>query len=465
MAERLALYATAARGTEDLLAAELEELGARRVRQDRGGVRFHANLDEALRVSLWSRIAMRVLLPLGEEAEAPGAEGLYEAARAVAWEDHLLPSTTFAVEATVRDSQVTHSGFAALKVKDALVDRMREALGGRPDVDTRTPQVRVVAHLSRDRLSLSLDLCGEPLHRRGYRARPTPAPLKETLAAAILRAERYTGEEPFLDPMCGSGTLAIEAALIARRRAPGLNRSFSVEGWPAMGLRAREVIAALKQEARAQERKVEVPIVARDKDADALEAVRRNVAAARLTAEVSVEEADALSPPPPPAATGLLATNPPYGDRLEGGRGQKGMKSFYFKLGDSLGRMDGWRLSVLVGNPAFESAFHQRPSRKRELWNGPIQCDLLSYAPRGAGRRPEDPAAPGPRGEGAPRGAGPRGGGPRGEGGPRGGRGPRGPGAGREGRSPHGGRDLPGGHADGEAGGGEDGGEGGGGPA
>lgn len=399
MAERLALYATTARGTEDLLAEELEELGARRVRQDRGGVRFHANLDEALRIALWTRIAMRILMPLGE-ADAPGAEGLYEAARAIAWEDHLSPRSTFAVEATVRDSQVTHSGFAALKVKDALVDRMRERTGARPDVDTREPDVRVVAHLARDRVALSLDLCGEPLHRRGYRARPTPAPLKETLAAAILRAERYTGEEPFLDPMAGSGTLAIEAGLIARRRAPGLTRPFSVERWPHLGDQAAKVLEAYRQEARAQERKVEVPIVARDRDEEALEAIRRNVAAARLGQEIRVEAQDVLVPATPPAESGLLATNPPYGDRLEGGRGQKGMKSFYFKLGESLSQLEGWRLSVLSGNPAFESAFHRRPSRRRDLWNGPIPCTLLSYparrapgasdAPLGAGEQAAD---------------------------------------------------------------------------
>jgi putative N6-adenine-specific DNA methylase len=378
MAERLQLYATCARGTEELLAAELTELGARKVRQDRGGVRLAANLDEALYLSLWTRIAMRVLVPLGE-FEAFGADGLYDAASTVPWEEHLGRDTTFAVEATVRDSEVTHSKFAALKIKDALVDRLRDKRGHRPDVDVRDPDVSVVAHLSRDRLSLSLDLCGDALHRRGYRARPTLAPLKETLAAAILRAEGYTGEEALLDPMCGSGTLVIEAGLIARRRAPGLNRAFGIERWPSHGEKARAVLADFKQQARAQERKVIVPLVARDKDPEVLEAVRRNVQAARLSEEIRVEEHDALVPIAPPAPSGLLVTNPPYGDRLEGGRGQKGMKSFYFKLGESLGELRGWRMSVLSGNTAFESAFHRRPSNRRTLWNGPIECTLLSY--------------------------------------------------------------------------------------
>src|ERR687888_1249090 len=193
MARRFQLFATCARGTEDLLAEELESLGCPRIRRDRGGVRFSANLDEALRACLWTRIAMRILFPLGE-FEARGAEGLYEAAAQVPWEEHLTAATTFAVEATVRQGEPGHSAFIALKIKDALVDRLRQKLGARPDVNKRDPDIRVVAHLAGDTLTLSLDLCGEPLHRRGYRVGPTVAPLKETLAAAILRAVGYAGD-------------------------------------------------------------------------------------------------------------------------------------------------------------------------------------------------------------------------------------------------------------------------------
>ncbi len=378
MAERLALFATTARGTEELLAQELKELGARRIRQDRGGVRFMASLDEALKVCLWSRIAMRVLYPLGE-MEAHGAQGLYDAVASVPWEEHLTPETTFAVEATLKDSEHSHTGFVALKVKDAIVDRMRDKLGSRPDVNPRNPDVSVVAHLVRERLSLSLDLCGEPLHRRGYRVRPTAAPMTETLAAALLRAANYTGEEPLVDPMCGSGTILIEGGLIARRRAPGLLRDFAVEKWPHLATRAKELLEDLRADARRNERKVGVPLLGFDKDPDALEAARRNVKAARLSEEILIEEGDATKLPPLPEGGGLLLTNPPYGDRLGSG-GQKGMKSFYFKLGDSLRAQRGWRLFVLSGNPAFESAFHSRPKSRRELWNGPIPCTLLGYS-------------------------------------------------------------------------------------
>jgi len=378
MPPRLPLFATAARGTEALLADELEELGAVRIRRDPGGVRFSANLAEALRVCLWTRLAMRVLWPVGE-GEAPGADGLYAVAEAVPWEEYLTPDTTFAVEASLQKSEHVHSGFVALKLKDAIVDRMRARAGRRPDVDSRTPDVQVVAHLSGTWLQLSLDLAGEPLNRRGYRVRQTVAPLKETLAAAMLRAARFTGEEAVLDPMCGSGTLLIEAAWMAARRAPSLGRHFAVERWPELGPLARPLLAELRAEAQAHQRPVPIPLWGFDRDEEALGAARANLRAAGLTGTVQLQEGDATRPLPlPPGAHGLLVTNPPYGDRLGTG-GQKGMKSFYFQLGEQFDALSGFRAAILSGNPAFESAFHHRPSARLALWNGPIACTLLSY--------------------------------------------------------------------------------------
>lgn len=380
MPERLSLFATASRGTEDLLAAELSELGAKRVRQDRGGVRFLANLNEALRICLWTRIAMRALFPL-TTSEAKGADGLYAAAHAVPWEEHLTPETTFAVDATLKDSEHAHSGFVALKIKDAIVDRLRDKLGRRPNVDTHNPDVRVVAHLARTQLSLSLDLCGDPLFQRGYRVKTTEAPMKETLAAALLRDAGYTGEEPLVDPMCGSGTILLEAGLIARRRAPALFRRLAVERWPRLGPAAHAELERLRDEAQAQERDLPFPIMGYDKDPEAVEAARRNVKAAGLEAFIRVRDGDATSPFELPAGPGLLATNPPYGERLGSG-GQKGMKTFYFKLGERLGQVEGYRMEILIGNPAFESAFHRRPSRSRRVFNGPIECTLYGYPAR-----------------------------------------------------------------------------------
>lgn len=380
MAVRLPLFATCTRGTEPFLATELEALGCKRIRQDRGGVRFMAALDEILRVCLHSRIAMRVLYPLGEY-DAPGADGLYEAARKVDWSEWITPNTTFAVEATLKDSEHTHTGFVALKIKDGIVDAIREKHGRRPDVDTHNPQVSVVAHLAKQKLSLSLDLCGEPLFKRGYRIKTTVAPLKETLAAALLMAAGYTGEEPLADPMCGSGTLVIEGAWMAMKRAPGLKRRFALEDWPQFSKQATPLLEELRREAVAQQRTLPFQLVARDYNEDALTAVRRNVVAAGLSTAVKIEEADVLRSAPPEGAPGLLISNPPYGERIGEG-GQKGMKSFFHTLGNALDQWHGWRLALLAGNSAFESAFGRRPSKRFDVWNGPIACQLLQYPPR-----------------------------------------------------------------------------------
>jgi 23S rRNA (guanine2445-N2)-methyltransferase / 23S rRNA (guanine2069-N7)-methyltransferase len=181
--------------------------------------------------------------------------------------------------------------------------------------------------------------------------------------------------------MCGSGTLLIEGGLIAARKAPAMGMDFAIERWPSLRDSAREILRDLRAEAKAQERTVPCPIVGTDRDDESVVAAKKNAGQAGLGTAIQVEVGDAISPRPfenlPP---GLIVTNPPYGDRLTGG-GQKGMKTFYFQLGDSIGKMPGWRLAILSGNPAFESAFHHRPSGKRELWNGPIQCELLTYPP------------------------------------------------------------------------------------
>jgi putative N6-adenine-specific DNA methylase len=208
------------------------------------------------------------------------------------------------------------------------------------------------------------------------------APLKETLAAAILRTARYTGDEPLVDPMCGSGTFLIEAGLIAVRRAPNVHRSFGIERWPSLGPEAHTILERLRAEARANERRAPFPIRGFDRNTEAVEAARANVRAARLEREVTVTSADATRPLPLGEVDhGLLVTNPPYGDRLTQG-GQKGMKTFYFQLGERLGGRAGFRMAILSGNPAFEAAFHHRPVRRLPLWNGPIECTLLEYGPR-----------------------------------------------------------------------------------
>jgi 23S rRNA (guanine2445-N2)-methyltransferase / 23S rRNA (guanine2069-N7)-methyltransferase len=370
----LSFFATASAGTEDLLAAELRAIGAIGIRPGRGGVRFTGEIPGALKACLWLRTAMRVLYPLSSFPAADEKQ-LYEGARAIDWRQHLDVRKTFAVEATGLSPTLRHTHFTALRVKDAIADSMRDAFGQRPDVEARSPDVRVIAHLSHDRCDVSLDVSGEPLFKRGYRLEPTKASLKETLAAAVLLSSGYDGTKPLVDPMCGSGTIALEAAMIAHGQAPGLMRSFGIERWPSFDATQRAAMKQLRDEARAAIR-TEAPLIrASDRDPEAVAATQANIF--RLKLPVQLEELDAreLKPSDSP---GYIVCNPPYGERLEAG-GRKQLKTFFWQLGQQWRSHAGAHVSVLAGGPEFESAFGMRPVAKRNLYNGPIPCELLQY--------------------------------------------------------------------------------------
>ncbi|MFA7557248.1 MAG: THUMP domain-containing protein, partial [Hydrogenophaga sp.] len=223
------LFATTPRGMEPLLANELRTLGGRKIAQARGGVRFTGRLEEAYRACLWSRIAGRILMPVAR-FPAPDEDALYTGVNAFPWEEHLDPQGTLAVDFTSTRSAITHTHYGALKVKDAVVDRFRARVGVRPSVDTRRPHLRINVHVANDEAVVSIDLSGDSLHRRGYREEGVAAPLKENLAAAILLRADWPAlanlGAPLLDPLCGSGTLPIEAALMAGDVAPGLTRTY-----------------------------------------------------------------------------------------------------------------------------------------------------------------------------------------------------------------------------------------------
>jgi len=370
------LVATCARGTEGALRAELVSLGMRHVRGERGAVSFAGRLEDGLRACLWSRTAMRILLPLGR-FPAADADALYQGTRSVDWTEWLTERTTLAVDATGSSGAITHSGFAALKVKDGVVDALRERLGARPDVDTRDPDVRIVLHLARGEAELSLDLAGGPLHRRGYRAATAEAPVKETLAAAVLRLGGVATDRPFLDPMCGSGTLAIEHALAARNLAPGLRRAFGFQRWPRYRGELQSSWDRMREEARAAALpRAPPPIWARDRSAEALEAGRRNARAAGVESDVEWSEADAREMEPP-AASGTLCSNPPYGERL--GARPLQLAGFYRGLGQALRRFSGWDVVLLSGNPLLEREMGLRPEWSHRLWNGALEVRLLRY--------------------------------------------------------------------------------------
>jgi 23S rRNA (guanine2445-N2)-methyltransferase / 23S rRNA (guanine2069-N7)-methyltransferase len=370
-------FATAPRGLSDLLARELCALGAGELRERRGGVRFRGSIETGYRACLWSRVASRILLELAE-FEAPDEAAFYRAVTACDWAVHIDPARTIACEFTGSHPTITHSHYGALRLKDGICDRLRAETGSRPDIELARPAVRVFAHAQAHRITLSLDLAGEGLHRRGYRTEAGEAPLRENLAAGILLRARWDeaaarGAE-FLDPLCGSGTLVIEAAMIAADRAPGLLRDyFGFLGW-------RRHDAALWQrlqsEARARGRSVlESAVRGSDVDPRALAASMGNAQRAGVQGLVRFEQRSIDEVRPLGALPGLICTNPPYGERL--GDTRQAAK-LHAALGHVLrAHFAGWDAAILTADGEAARALRLRSYRTHELWNGAIACRLL----------------------------------------------------------------------------------------
>jgi putative N6-adenine-specific DNA methylase len=366
------LVATCSRGLEEVLAREVSALGGREATAVRGAVSFVGGLELLYLANVHLRTAMRVLVPLAR-GRVSGRSGLYDLAASPAWE-HLLPTgQTFAVDAVGRCPGLDNSAFAARVVKDAVVDRLRRLRGRRPDVDLRSPDLRIHLHLTREESAVSLDSSGPPLSRRGYRARGGPAPLNEALAAGILALAGYDGSQPLVDPMCGTGTIAVEAALAATRTAPGLERGFACERWP---VHDPQLLAGVRREAASARRRAPVPIVASDSDGRAVAATRRNARAAGIEGVLRLARADVRRLDLPEVG-GLVVTNPPYGQRLGDVEDLCGL---YRSLGDALKRgATGWTAWLLVGDRTLAAAVGLRAQRRVVLYNGPIECRLLRY--------------------------------------------------------------------------------------
>ena len=379
--------ASAPRGFADLLARELSSCGAQGVRERTLQVAFSGPLECAYRACLWSRIANRVYLELAC-FEAHDAREFHAAVAALDWTAQLAPGATLACDFSGRHPSITHTQFGALKLKDGIVDALRAATGSRPDVARTRPDVRVHAHAHGTHITLSIDLSGESLHRRGYRAAAGEAPLKENLAAGILlRAgwQELAGvgsgrsvEAPaqFLDPLCGSGTLCIEAALIAADRAPGLTREyFGFLNW-----RGHDAAlwARLCTEAHGRARAGDtgsVTLLGRDQDERAIEQARANAGRAGIAALVRFERG-ALAEARPPGAhgAGLVCTNPPYGERLAD---RARAESVHRELGALLREhFQGWSAAILT-TAELGLELGLRAHRTHTVWNGPIECRLL----------------------------------------------------------------------------------------
>lgn len=378
-----AFFATCPKGLEYLLRDELAALGAE-AREALAGVRFEGTLETAYRACLESRLASRVLLPIAE-FDAPDADALYAGVRAVDWSQHLAADGSFAVDAVCAQSALTHSQFVALRVKDAVVDQFRERAGARPNIDVERPDVRLNLRLKKDRATLSLDLAGTPLHRRGWRHGQGEAPLKENLAAAmLLRAHWpaiYAGGGALLDPMCGSGTLLIEGALMAAGVAPGLRRDyFGFLGWRGHDAALWQRLRA-DAEVRATEglRHLRACFFGSDADPAMIATAKRNAQAAGVAGFLRLERHDVthLARPAGVEAPGLVITNPPYGERL----GERSaLPALYRALGERLREgFPGWRAAVLTSDDALGHALGLRAEKRYTLYNGALECALLCF--------------------------------------------------------------------------------------
>lgn len=374
MIERLSYFAPCPAGVEPLLADELRRLGLKGVRPQRSGVLFSGTVFDGLRAVYWTRLASRILLTLGS-VDATSAETLYEAVLGLPWEDHVRPGGTIAVDASGVNDALRNTQFTAVRVKDAIADRFRERFGRRPSVDVRDPDLRINVAVRSTTATISIDLAGEPLHRRGYREPGVQvvAPMKETLAAAVLEEAGWRGIAEtgggLVDPMCGSGTLAIEAALAAADIAPGLLRQYHpVERWLGFDPAAWKRIAEQAERRRREGLARLAPVRALDADPRAVEIARRCVLRAGLDAYVRVERADVGSLGVPDGAVGgLIATNPPWGERLSE---RSELPALYAALRSRLGSFGGWRLAIASPDPDLARHLGLSPASSRVLGSG-----------------------------------------------------------------------------------------------
>jgi putative N6-adenine-specific DNA methylase len=335
-----------------------------------GGVAFAGTWQTCYRANLWSRIASRVLWKIHEFRYGSESD-IYQAVKALDWPSYFAVERTLRVNLTAQKSPLRSLEFATLKVKDAVCDRFRDALGRRPDVERTAPDVRIHVFLEKERGMLYLDTSGEPLFKRGWRAGQGEAPLRENLAAGIVRLTGWQPGEPLLDPMCGGATLLVEAAAMARGRAPGAKRSFGFERLASFDAKLWETV---KDEKLTEESS---PVLyGSDNDPEALKDARRNLAAAGVERWVRLEQADVLDREAPDG-TGVIVMNPPYGERM-GSLDE--LARFYPKLGDALKkRFTGWRCYVFTADLRLPKLIRLAPSARTPLWNGALECRLYEF--------------------------------------------------------------------------------------
>lgn len=365
-------FATSPRGLEALLAGELAALGAREARAVPGGVAFSGAWHDCYAANLRSRLASRILWRVGA-FEYRNEGDLYQATRDIDWKKHFDVENTIRVAVSAQKSPLKSLDFATLRVKDAVCDRFRDETGRRPSVERTAPDVRIHVFLEEGRGLLYLDTSGEPLFKRGGRAGRIDAPLRENLAAGLVMLSGWKPEEPLLDPMCGGGTILVEAAAMARGRAPGANRRFGFEKLKAFDVSAWQ---KTKKEAQSANPPKNLRLFGSDNDPRVLNEAKRNLAAAGVERWVKLERADVLERAAP-AAAGVMIANPPYGERM--GSAEE-LARFYPKLGDALKKgFAGWRCHFFTADLRMAKLIRLEPARRTVLWNGALECRLYEF--------------------------------------------------------------------------------------
>ena len=365
---------TCSRGFEPILCKELRRLNLNNVKEGIGSVRFQGSLSDGLKACLWTRLGSRVLLEISRFS-GMNADDLYEGMRDIPWEDHMNVEDSLWINFTGYSKQIRHSQFAARRAKDALVDRFREQTGSRPSVD-KDGTIRIHIHLQHGLFSVSIDLCGPPLHLRTPNRQITDAPLKENLAAALLHWSGWVKEvkkgTPLLDPLCGSGSIALEAMGIACKKAPNIEREeWNFKKWKQFD---PKIWDELVKEAREQELSTPMaPIFAQDIDATAIKYVRENAKAQKLPCpEIKVSPVNSLTPP---EEVGFIVSNPPYGERIGSHAHVDGV---YEDLGQALQAFPAWNVFLLCPpNDLYLAAGYNRKGERITLHNGPLKCRFL----------------------------------------------------------------------------------------
>ncbi|MFN8152874.1 MAG: THUMP domain-containing protein [Bacteroidia bacterium] len=360
-------------GCEEILSAELEALGAGETRILTRAVEFEGDLSLLYKANLHCRTALRILRPM-YHFDAADEDMLYNEIRNIDWSQHFGLKQTFAINTTLNQSNLNHSLYVSLKAKDAIADQFRDKYDERPDVDTENPDLRIHLHIYEDHCTLSFDSSGESLHKRGYRDYTNQAPINEALAAALVLKSGWDGKMPLADFMCGSGTILIEAAMLALNIAPNKFRPrFGFESWKDFDA---SLWKKVKEEALQNEIKdATLQLYGSDISGAVLDKARQNIAEAGLSKHILLKKCP-FDKFPVPAPQGMLISNPPYGLRIE----PRDIMDMYQRMGDKMKKdFKGWTCWIFTGNLEVAKFIGLRPSRKIQLFNGPIECRMLRF--------------------------------------------------------------------------------------